>query len=226
MHRQFSMRQLSGAPMNLQQNPTITVERPDVRNGSETRLHGRWLFIARASWIVLTLFLLTLNAVMIPRYNAVLQAHCQPDPQCFAIQLTAYDRQLLHQFGLSLGFLAAYRVMLDALSVLMYCVLGMLIFWHRSADRMALFGAFVLVLFGAAGFTNILQDTLAPLSPAWFVLIGTLDVLGQTGFLIFFFLFPSVRCVPRGTRWIALLVVLHWIHPIFLPKNLYSQSSW
>ncbi|HEY6539298.1 MAG TPA: hypothetical protein VIZ18_00095 [Ktedonobacteraceae bacterium] len=212
--------------MNPQQSPTSTVERPDVRHGSETLLHGRWLFIARVSWIVLTLFLLTLNAVMIPRYNAVLQAHCQADPQCFAIQLTAYDRQLLHQFGLSLGFLAAYRVMLDALSVLLYCVLGMLIFWRRSADRMALFGAFVLVLFGAAGFTNILQDTLAPLSPAWYVLIGTLDVLGQTGFLLFFFLFPSGRFVPRWTRWIALLVVLYWIYTIFISKSLYSQSSW
>ena len=31
--------------MNLQQNPTITVERPGVRNGSETHLHGRWLVL-------------------------------------------------------------------------------------------------------------------------------------------------------------------------------------
>jgi len=192
----------------------------------DTRLHGRWLLIARVSWIVLTLFLLTLNAVMIPSYDAVLQAHCQPGPQCFSIQLTAYDRMLLHQFGLSPGFLAAYRVMLDALSVLIYCVLGMLIFWRRSADRMALFCAFVLVLFGAAGFTNILQDTLAPFSPAWFVLIGTLDALGQTGFLIFFFLFPSGRFVPRWTRWIALLVVLYWIYTIFISNSLYSQNSW
>ena len=212
--------------MNLQQSPTHTVEPPGVRNELETRLHGRWLLIARVGWIALTLLLLTLNAVMIPSYDALLQAHCQPGPQCFAIQLTTYDRQLLHQLGLSLGFLAAYRVMLDALSVLIYCVLGMLIFWRKSADRMALFCAFVLVLFGGAGFTNILQGTLALLSPAWFVLIGTLDVLGQTGFLIFFFLFPSGRFVPRWTRWIALLVVLYWIYTIFLSNNLYSQSSW
>ena len=212
--------------MNLHPGSTIGIERSDVPNGSETRLHGRGLLIARVSWIVLTLFILALNAVMIPRYFAVLQAHCQPVPQCFALQLTAFDRQSLHQFGLSLGFLAAYRVMLDALSVLIYCILGMLIFWRKSADRMALFCAFVLVLFGGAGFTNILQDTLALLSPAWFVLIGTLDVLGQTGFLIFFFLFPSDRFVPRWTRWIALLVVLYWIYTIFISNSLYSQSSW
>jgi hypothetical protein len=71
--------------MNLQQSPTITAERPGVRSKSETRLHGRWLLIARVGWIVLTLLILTLNAVVIPRYDAVLQAHCQPGPQCFAL---------------------------------------------------------------------------------------------------------------------------------------------
>jgi hypothetical protein len=195
-------------------------------NTPNTRLHGRWLLIARVGWMVLTLLILTLNVAMIPRYYAVLQAHCQPGPQCFALQLTAYDRQLLHQFGLSLGFLAAYQVTLDAVSVLVCCALGALIFWRKSADRMALFCAFMLVLFGGAGFTSILQDTLAPVSPAWFALIGTLDVLGQTSFLIFFLLFPSGQFVPRWTRWIALCVVLYWISTIFLANSLYSRSSW
>ena len=73
---------------------------------------------------------------------------------------------------------------------------------------------------------EILQETLAPVSPAWFALIGTLDVLGQTSFMIFFLLFPSGRFVPRWTRWVALCVVLYWIYAIFLSNSLYSQSSW
>ena len=64
--------------MNLQQSPTSTIERPDVHNGSQTRLPGRWLFIARVGWIVLTLLVLTLNAIAIPRADALLQAVCQP----------------------------------------------------------------------------------------------------------------------------------------------------
>ena len=194
--------------------------------GTETRLHGRWLLIARAGWIVLTLLILSLNVIMIPRYYAVLQAHCQPDPQCFALQLNAYDRQFLHQFGLSVGFIAAYQVILDAVFVLVCCALGALIFWRKSADRMALFCAFMLVLFGGAGFTSILQDTLALISPAWFALIGTLDLLGQTSFLIFFLLFPSGRFVPRWSRWVALCVVLYWIYAIFFVNGLTNGSLW
>ncbi len=194
-------------------------------NTPNTRLQGRWLLIARVSWIVLTLLILILNAFMIPSYDAVLQAHCQPGPQCFALQLTAFDRQFLHQFGLSLGFLAAYHVMLDAVSVLVCCALGALIFWRKSADRMALFCAFMLVLFGGAGFTSILQDALAPVSPAWFALIGTLDVLGQSSFMIFFLLFPSGRFVPRWTRWVALCVVLYWISTIFFGNGLTNTNG-
>ena len=44
--------------------------------------------------------------------------------------------------------------------------------------------------------------------------------------MIFFFLFPTGRFVPRWTRWIAPCVVLYWIYTIFLSNSLYSQSSW
>ena len=98
---------------------------------------------------------------MLPRYDTLLQSPCQLGTPCFRLQLTPYDLRLLHQLGLSLGFLAAYQVMLDAVAVSVYCFLGALIFWRRSADWMALFCAFMLVLFGGVGLTNILQDTLA-----------------------------------------------------------------
>jgi hypothetical protein len=193
---------------------------------STSRLHGHWLLIARVGWVVLALLVLTLNMVMIPSYYAVLQAHCQLGSQCFSPKFTAYDQQLLHQFGLSLGFVAAYQVMLNAVSVLVCCALGALIFWRKSAERMALFCAFMLVLFGGVSFTSILQDTLTLVSPAWFALIGTLDFLGQSSILIFFLLFPSGRFVPRWSRWVALCVVLYWIYAIFLSNSFYSQNIW
>ena len=187
-------------------------------------LEGGWLFLARVAWIPLTLLVLTLNVVMLPRYDAVLQSPCQPGPTCFAIQLTPDDRQLLHQFGLSLGFVAGYQVMLDAVSVLICCALGALIYWRRSADRMALFCAYMLVLFGGAGFTSILQETLSSVSPAWFALVGILDLLGQSSFQVFFLLFPSGRFAPRWTRWVALFIILYWMYAVFFTP-VFSTSS-
>ena len=209
--------------MDLQPDSTIKVVRSGTYHDPDARLHGRWLLIARISWIVVALFLVILNIIMIPRYDALLQATCQPGPQCFAPQLTASDRMQLHQLGLSVAFMAVYQVALDAISVLVCCALAALIFWRKSADRMALFCAFMLVLFGGAGFTSILSDALASLSPTWFTLYGIFDLLGQSSFTIFFLLFPSGRFVPRWTRWVAPCIILYWIVSIFVVNN---QAPW
>src|SRR5258708_12533717 len=84
-------------------------------------------------------------------------------------------------------------------------MLGALLFWRRSDEPMALFCAFMLVMFSGACITNILQEGLAPLSLSWYALVYLLDFLGQVSFLLFFYLFPSGRFVPRWTRWTALL---------------------
>src|SRR5712692_10051081 len=94
--------------MSLQQSPTSTVERPDVHNGSQMRLRGRWLFVARAGWVVLTLLVLALDASAIPRAVTLLQAVCQPRALCVS-GLTPPDLRQLQQLGLSRGCLAAYQ---------------------------------------------------------------------------------------------------------------------
>ncbi|HKF35935.1 MAG TPA: hypothetical protein VKB35_03465, partial [Ktedonobacteraceae bacterium] len=145
--------------MNLQQPPTITVTRHGKRNGSEKRLPVCWLLIARVGWVVLTLLVLTLNAISIPRTATLLQAVCQPGTLCIS-GLTPADLRQLQQLGLSPGFLAAYQIGWDVGTTLIYTALAALIFWRRSVDRMALFCAYMLVLFGGATYTGLLDTGL------------------------------------------------------------------
>src|SRR6266849_3105544 len=224
MHRQFSMKQRPGASMNLQQSPTIDIERSDVRNGSETRLPGRWLLIARVGWVVLTLLVLTLNAISIPRADALLQAVCQPGTVCIS-GLTTADLRQLHHLGLSPGFPAAYQIGWDVVTTLIYTALAALIFWRRSADRMALFCAYMLVLFGGATYTSLLDLGLRTLAPAWYWLVGGLELLAQVCVPTFFLLFPSGRFVPRWTRWGVLVVVLYERWYVFSPNAYLGQFS-
>src|SRR5256885_13118106 len=95
--------------MSLQQSPTSSVEHLSARNESETRLHGRWLFIARAGWVALTLLVLTLNAIAIPQADALLQAVCRPGALCTNGWPPA-EVSHLQQAGHSPGFLAAYPI--------------------------------------------------------------------------------------------------------------------
>src|SRR5579862_8887671 len=101
----------SSLSMSLSSLPAAASETGPSKS-ADTSLHGRWLLMARVSWIVVTLVILTLNAVMIPRYDTILQAPCQSGAPCFGLQLTPDDRQFLHQSGLSLSFVTGYQVLL------------------------------------------------------------------------------------------------------------------
>jgi len=210
--------------MNLQQSPTIDIERPDVRNESETRLPVRSLLIARVGWVVLTLLVLTLNAISIPRADALLQAICQPGTVCIS-GLTPAKVSQLQQSGLSPGFLAAYQIGWDVVTTLIYTALAALIFWRRSADRMALFCAYMLVLFGGATYTSLLDLGLRTLAPAWYWLVGGLELLAQVSVPTFFLLFPSGRFAPRWTRWSVLVFVLYEVWYVFLSNAYLGQFS-
>jgi hypothetical protein len=210
--------------MSLQQSPTSTIERPGVRSESETLLHGRWLFIARAGWVALALLVLTLNAIAIPRADTLLQAACQPGASCIS-GLTPANLHQLRQLGLSPGFLAAYQVGWDVATPLIYTALAALIFWRRSVDRMALFCAYMLVLFGGATYTSLLDEGLRTVAPAWFWLVGGLELVAQVSVPTFFLLFPSGRFVPSWTRWTVLVFVLYEVWYVFFASQDFGQGS-
>jgi hypothetical protein len=210
--------------MNLQQIPTSTVEHPGARNASEARLHGRWLLIARVGWVALTLLVLTLNAIAIPQADALLQAICQPGALCIN-GLTAANLRQLQQLGLSPGFLAAYQIGWDVGTTLIYTALAALIFWRRSVDWMALFCAYMLVLFGGATYTGLLDAGLRTGAPAWYWLVGGLELLAQVSVPTFFLLFPSGRFAPRWTRWSVLVFVLYEVWYVFQPSAYLGQLA-
>src|SRR6266571_5171165 len=218
------MKQQPGASMSLQQNPTSAVEHSGARNEPKTRLHGRWLFIARAGRVALTLLVLTLNAIAIPHAYALLQAVCQPGATCIYGWTPAELRQL-QQAGLLPGLLAAYQIGWAVGTTLLYTALAALIFWRRSADRMALFCAYMLVLFGGATYTSLLDLGLRTVTPAWFWLVGGLELLAQVCVPTFFLLFPSGRFVPRWTRWVVLVIFLYEVWYVFRSNAYLGQIT-
>ena len=131
----------------------------------------------------------------------------------------------IQQSGLTPGLLAAYKIGWSVGTTLIYTALAALIFWRRSFDRMALFCAYMLVLFGGATYTGLLDLGLRTVSPAWFWLVGGLELLAQVCVPTFFLLFPSGRFVPRWSRWGVLIFVLYFVWYIFLTNAYLGQLS-
>jgi hypothetical protein len=192
--------------MNLRYKSAATTGRSNADPMIATSPPGRWLFLARVAWVIITLLILVLNIVAMPYYDAVLKTICAAPVNCFSDQLAASDLQGLHALGVSLGVYATLTMAVNALFALIWVALGALIFWRRSDEPMALFCAFMLVMFGG-GFTNMLLEGLAPLSLGWYALVYFLYFLAQVSFYFFFYLFPTGRFVPRWTRWVALFIV-------------------
>ncbi len=210
--------------MSLQQGQRSSVEHIAAHTPSKMSLHGQWLFLARMGWIALTLLVLALNAISIPRAYALLQAVCRPGVLCINGLTPAVVHQL-QQIGLSPSFLAAYQIGWDVGTTLIYTALAALIYWRRSADRMALFCAYMLVLFGGATYTGLLDLGLRTVTPTWYVLVGGLELLAQVCVPTFFLLFPSGRFVPRWTRWSVLVFVLYEVWYVFLSTAYLGQIA-
>ena len=152
-------------------------------------------------------------------------------------QLAAPDQAVraeLAVLGLSPGRYAFYQVALDTIFVVVFATIGGLIFLRKPGDPVALLVALMLVTWGPGNDIMVLTPgALLPPEPlTWwhwpFVLI---EYVAFMSWMLFFYLFPSGRFVPRGTRWLAVgwivfaglwnffgatpLAPLNWPKPLF-----------
>jgi hypothetical protein len=119
---------------------------------------------------------------------------------------TAGVRAALAELGLSAGGYALYNVTLDAVFVSVFAVVAIVIFWRRSDDPMALLVATMLVVWGPLNGLFVLTGAIEGMYPALQATLGRLvTFIGYVAWMLFFYLFPSGRFVPRWTRWLALL---------------------
>ena len=134
-----------------------TTKTPDPGT-ADTRLRGRWLFIARLGWIAAVALVLSLFLISLPIYLAHLQTVCVRQP-CTYEQLTLRSTQALQALGISVGGYVALTLMLTLGVALVYVVTGGVLVWRRSDDWMALLVAFMLVVEGAANGINAGANT-------------------------------------------------------------------
>jgi hypothetical protein len=116
-------------------------------------------------------------------------------------------RAALAELGFSAGGYALYNVALDTIFVSVFAVVALIIFWRRSDDPVALLVATMLVLWGPLNGLFVLTPsaTEGRYGLLQVVLGSTLTYIGYITWMLFFYLFPSGRFVPRWTRWLALL---------------------
>jgi len=175
-------------------------------------MHRRWLLLARVAWVAVACVALGQFFISVPARYAQL-AHP-----------TAGVRTALAEIGLSAGGYALYNVTLDTVFVSVFAVVAIVIFLRRSNDPMALLVATMLVVWGPLnGLFVLTPEATKGMYPALQATLGSLvTFVGYMAWMLFFYLFPSGRFVPRWTRWLAIcwvLFVSSWILTPFGPPS-------
>jgi hypothetical protein len=193
-----------------------------------TTMRGSWLLFARVAWVVVAITALAIVIFSVPssfeHYSSVCTAASQVCSEQEAVdQPTSEGVRALQDAGLSVRSYALLNVIVDKVFQLVWLVVGVLIFWRRSDDRMALLVSMFLVSFGPVTVDTTDAEALISSQPAWRLPVQVVEIVGSVSVVLFFLLFPSGRFAPRWTRWLAVAFCAFQVTDILLPK-LYSRS--
>jgi hypothetical protein len=189
---------------------------------SSTISPGRGLAIARAAGVAVALLAVTLSVVGLPTLYGEYRSLSSFD---VGDRNEAYAN--LAQLGLSVDFYAGYQVALGVAFVAACLALATIIFVRRSDEPIALFVSLVLVLLGTAFLSPLSEPAIEP-EALGLILSGLghfRDSLYDTCLLLFFYLFPDGRFVPRWTRWLAVLLIV-WLVLMSFPGSLFNPVYW
>ena len=97
---------------------------------------------------------------------------------------------------------------------LVFFIVGSLIFWLRSSDRMAVFAGLQMIAFGAANSFSPAREYLAVIAdspPLFFIPNALVGILSFAGLPLFFAMFPNGRIYPR---WMVPLTAVFFFYVI------------
>lgn len=185
--------------------------------GSRRVLHGAarmWMTIA---WVTITALTLGLFLMAIPaEYSAYHKSGL------------ANFKPALDELGLSVIFYAGYRTAMNVIEALLFALTGIFIFWRKSDDWMVALVSVTNITFGALFVPTLVR--LMESNPVVVLPVAFIRAVGLfTSLVVFYFLLPDGRFVPRWLRWASVVwgaLVLIWLIFPNAPFNLVHLETW
>jgi hypothetical protein len=180
-----------------------SLNQPDA---ASTRLQGGTLLLARGVWIAGAVAALVIFFASVPPYFTALHTVSASGLNLSGDQLTPEGLRQLLASGLSVDFYAAYLVIINVIFVVAWFVVGSLIFWRKSDDRIAFFASFALMIFSVSFTARTMVESLPA---SWWVPVQSVRFIAGMGLALFFYVFPDGRFMPRWTRWLLIGWLIH-----------------
>jgi len=168
---------------------------------------NRLLTVIFAFFLAMQVFYLLIGFASIPvYYHHVTTQMIEPVVYYGQVQISnELVAQMATERGLSLAQFAAYRIIINAGAALIPLLIAVLIIWHARWQWFAWFTAFIIVYLGESALSEqtlvgqlISVEAFGLNTIFWFLL------------LLYLFLFPNGRSIPRRASWlVGALVVYH-----------------
>lgn len=204
--------------MNRPSHSMPTTIREVQRDETDTRLHGKRLFLAWALWGIVASFELAAFVYAISGAVSQLQVLCTYTSYCTNLQLSAVAVKTLQHVGLSQGDYVVFYLAVIIISTLLCWAIAALLLWHRSNDWMALLVSLMLMSFGPGTISDGIRFS-QWFGPVVAVHLSSLfDQINLCILVLVFFLFPTGRFVPHWTRWFMFMLIGVGIFLTFFPR--------
>jgi hypothetical protein len=190
----------------------------------DTRLHGGLLALARSVWIAMVALTVGLFIAALPMLFRQLQTVCVSATSCPDGHLSPTGLQTIHDLGFSVGGYAAYTLSLYIATSLVWFAVGLIIFWRKSDDWMALLVALFLVMFDLI--PSVGKSLPAFVYPVWDPPLKFLSFLAVFPLGLFFSLFPSGKFVPHWTGWLVVVLLALAVPRSFFPGSPFDFTTW
>ena len=187
---------------------------------SSTRLRGRWLFVARLVWVLVTILSLGKTAIGLPLLFAEKGRLCTASAEVCSQgeSLTTEQFQVLKSKGITLPEYVNIVAGVEVIVELIWFGTGLLIFLLRSNDWLALITSAMMTLFISSGFKSLIAEAYPGLAFPADLIFNLANVL----LFLFVGLFPSGRFSPRWMRWYWLGIIA--IFPLLPLLSLLTQK--
>jgi hypothetical protein len=179
--------------------------------GSATLGRGQ-RFLAWVGWLMVLVLTIGLFSASIPAYYDYLVSFSDPDLE------PATVRANLEAIGISVDFYATYLLWVSAASAMAWVAVSVVVFWRGFGRWMALFTSLTLITSGTFAVYDGPTVLAEQYSAVWLP-VQLLGFIGSVSLVLFFFLFPDGRFVPRWTRWMAVLWAAHEAAYYFFPGS-------
>jgi hypothetical protein len=183
----------------------MTMSAPAVAPRSNTRLTGGRKWLARVVWLIVAIPIIVLQLVGAKPYHEMLQTVCTGAVEpCASEQLTVESVAGLVAAGMSLEGYANALWLTTMFSVIIWLVVGVILFLLRSDDWMAILASLFLIVFGGVTFVTGSLEYMGLVYPQLSLLVNAWNILGEFLITAFFLLFPNGRMVPRRLWWLLI----------------------